>query len=194
MAPIATSGRNVVEVDIVMDTPGACHCEGMLNCIAGSPDRYLSLCSRYAAWTDRAQGDWGSSDYHSPGREASNTKPISLPPSLEELNSIVSERSEAATRFPIQGRATYYHPSLAGGVMRDGVTRYDPMATGAVAATSWPVGTVLEVRGPTNRSLMVVVSDTGRLEPNHLDLSAADFQILVGDLRPGVAEVQIGER
>lgn len=92
----------------------------------------------------------------------------------------------------IAGTATYYHPSLAGGIMRDGATRYDPTASGIVAATSWPLGTVLEVRGPSRRSLTVVVSDTGMLGANRLDLSESDFRVLSGvGLDPGVIRVEI---
>lgn len=111
----------------------------------------------------------------------------------------VSDRSGRATYLqPVEtsvreGVATWVHPSLAGGLMRDGATRYDPMASGVVAANSWPLGTVLEVRGPTNKVLTVVVSDTGKLGANHVDMSEADFTVLAGGLEPGVIKVSIQE-
>ena len=79
--------------------------------------------------------------------------------------------------------------------MRDGVTSYDPQASGVAAATSWPLGTHLYVRGPTGRVLGLVISDTGYLGvvPPHLDLSEADFRVLAGSLRPGVISVEIRE-
>lgn len=75
--------------------------------------------------------------------------------------------------------------------MRDGVTRYDPEASGLVAATSWPLGTVLEVRGPTGRSMMLEVRDTGHLGQNHLDLSERDFMVLGERLDYGVVTATI---
>ena len=93
----------------------------------------------------------------------------------------------------IEGEATWYHRDLQGDLMRDGKTRYDYRASGVVAAVSWPLGTILEVRGPTNRWLTVIVSDTGYLKENHVDLSEADFLVLVGSLGPGRIEVRIRE-
>ena len=95
---------------------------------------------------------------------------------------------------PIIARLTYLHPSLAGDLMRDGVTRYDPEAIGPVAMTNHPLGTWVEICGPTGRCLTAVVSDTGLLGSNHADVSEAMFQVLVGDLAVGVAPVEIREQ
>ena len=110
------------------------------------------------------------------------------PQSLEGLEAEV--RGKATER---SGAATYYHPDLAGGLMADNHTRYDPTASGVVAAVSWPLGTILEVRGPTNRVLLVVVSDTGYLGEWHTDWSEADFTLLALSLDPGRIEVRIRE-
>ena len=105
------------------------------------------------------------------------------------------EVSDRSTRPPgVQGIVTYVHPSLSGGVMRDGVTRYDPEGIGPVAATSWPLGTWLEIRGPSGRVLTAVVSDTGHLGPGHIDASEAMFRVLSGgSLDAGVISVEIRE-
>ena len=42
-------------------------------------------------------------------------------------------------------------------------------------------------------ALGLVISDTGYLATNHVDLSEADFIVLGGSLRPGVIAVEIGE-
>ena len=106
---------------------------------------------------------------------------------ISELGSVrVSDRG-----FP--GIATYVHPSLSGGLMRDGVTPYDPLASGVAAGNSWPIGTLLQVRGPTGREMLLEIRDTGLLGEYHIDLSEVDFQILVGNLRQGVGLITIRE-
>ena len=100
----------------------------------------------------------------------------------------IRERPQA-----VIGTATYYHPSLAGGLMRDGVTRYEPSMSGVAAATSWPLGTVLEVCGPTRRCIQVVISDTGILGPGHVDLTEASFIALAGSLAPGRISITVKE-
>ena len=91
----------------------------------------------------------------------------------------------------VTGTLTYYHPDLAGNVMRDGITTYEPTMSGVAAATSWPLGTWLEVRGPTGRSLLLVISDTGKLEPGALDVPEAVFVVLAGSLAPGRVPVRV---
>lgn len=92
-----------------------------------------------------------------------------------------------------QGTLTWVHPDLAGDLMADGVTRYDPQAIGPVAATAYPLGAWLELCGPTRRCIGAIVSDTGmlRVSPPQLDVSEAMFQVLVGDLAIGVGQVEI---
>ena len=96
-----------------------------------------------------------------------------------------------------QGEITYYHPSLAwDGVcclMADGVTPYDPRASGIVAAVSWPLGSLLYVCGPSRRCLQVEVRDRGLGGDDWIDMSEADFTVLVGSLGPGRAKVSIRE-
>jgi len=121
------------------------------------------------ATQDRVQGD------------AAVTNPLSL-----RTNLAAAKHAET-----MRGVATWVHPSLAGNLMADNATVYDPQASGLAAATSWPIGTVLEVRGPTGRSMMLEVRDTGLLPASHLDLSESDFMVLAGDLRLGVATVEI---
>ena len=111
-----------------------------------------------------------------------DAQPLTLPTAPQRA---ASDRS---------GRATYYHPSLAGGLMADGVTVYERDLSGVAAATSWPLGTVLYVRGPSGRGLSLVISDTGYLGRDHVDLSEADFIVLAGSLSPGVIPVEISQR
>ncbi len=79
----------------------------------------------------------------------------------------------------VPGVITYYHPSLAGGVMfcppHD---RYDPSDPNIAAANTWPCGTRLRIwRG--ERFVDVIVQDTGGdLGLNHVDLSEAAFRRL----------------
>ena len=91
----------------------------------------------------------------------------------------------------VTGTLTYYHPDLAGNVMRDGITTYEPTMSGVAAATSWPLGTWLDVCGPTKRCLPLVISDTGRLGANHLDVPEAVFVGLAGSLAPGRVPVTV---
>ncbi len=82
-----------------------------------------------------------------------------------------------------QTTATFYHPSLHGGVMRWGGTydRWDPTIA---ASNAYPAGTPLRVtRVGTDRSIQVTVRDTGAPALT-LDLSEAGFQLL-GSLSEG---------
>ncbi len=78
----------------------------------------------------------------------------------------------------VEGEITYYHPSLAGGVMfcppHD---RYDPQDVTVGAAVTWPCGTRLRI-WRDERFVDVIVQDTGLLGHNHVDLSEAVFQRL----------------
>lgn len=76
----------------------------------------------------------------------------------------------------VRGQATYYHQSLHGNVMSCGglYDRFDPMIA---AATGWECGTRLRIRYG-DRTLEVVVQDTGRFPSTHVDLSEAGFQKL----------------
>lgn len=78
----------------------------------------------------------------------------------------------------VPGEITYYHPSLAGGPMYcPPWNPYDPQDPQIAAAVSWPCGTRLRLwRG--ERSVDVIVQDTGLLGVNHVDLSEAAFQRL----------------
>ncbi|MYD53856.1 MAG: hypothetical protein F4W96_06075 [Chloroflexi bacterium] len=88
----------------------------------------------------------------------------------------VVEPDRAARLVP--GEITYYHPSLAGGVMfcppHD---RYDPSDLSIGAAVTWPCGTRLRI-WRDDRFVDVIVQDTGLLGHNHVDLSEAAFQRL----------------
>lgn len=78
----------------------------------------------------------------------------------------------------VQGEITYYHPSLAGGVMFcPPHNRYDPSDPSIGAAVTWPCGTRLRI-WRDERFVDVIVQDTGLLGHNHVDLSEAAFQRL----------------
>ena len=79
----------------------------------------------------------------------------------------------------VEGEITYYHPSLAGGVMYcPPHNRYDPADARIAAANTWPCGTRLRI-WRDERYVDVVVQDTGGgLGSNHVDLSEAAFQRL----------------
>lgn len=84
---------------------------------------------------------------------------------------------ERAARL-VQGEITYYHPSLAGGVMYcPPHNRYDPQDVTVGAAVTWPCGTRLRI-WRDERYVDVIVQDTGLLGHNHVDLSEAAFQRL----------------
>lgn len=90
----------------------------------------------------------------------------------------------------VQGEITYYHPSLAGGVMFcPPHNRYDPSDPNIAAAVSWPCGTRLRI-WRDERFVDVIVQDTGLLGHNHVDLSEAAFQRL-GILAEGRVSVLI---
>ena len=87
-----------------------------------------------------------------------------------------STRGGLSTR----GEATYYHPSLTGGLMRDNRTRYSPeVPTAAVAdvagAPVVELGSLLEVchNGACQR---LMVRDTGLFPAENLDLSEEAFR------------------
>ncbi len=84
----------------------------------------------------------------------------------------------------IIGEATYFHPSLAGGIMRgSGGQTYDPSDPTIAAVADiqgQPVvelGTLLQICH-NGRCIWVTAKDTGRFPGNHLDLSEAAFQQL----------------
>lgn len=77
--------------------------------------------------------------------------------------------------------------------MRDGVTHYDRTASGIAASNSWPLHSVLRVTGPTGRSLLLEIRDTGLLPDNSLDMSEADFTVIAGSLAPGRVTIEIRE-
>lgn len=77
----------------------------------------------------------------------------------------------------VPGEITYYHPSLAGGPMYCTGKPYDPTDLSIAAAVTWPCGTRLRI-WRDERSIDVIVQDTGLLGHNHVDLSEAAFQRL----------------
>lgn len=77
----------------------------------------------------------------------------------------------------VPGEITYYHPSLAGGPMYCTGKAYDPNDPTIAAAVTWPCGTRLRI-WRDERSVDVIVQDTGLLGPNHVDLSEAAFRQL----------------
>lgn len=105
----------------------------------------------------------------------------------------VSDRAgwRESSGLAVPGIATWVHRDLAGGLMRDNETRYDPQAIGPIAMTNYALGTWVELCGPTGRCLMGVVSDTGLLGADHADVSEAMFRVLAGDLAVGVAPVTV---
>lgn len=90
----------------------------------------------------------------------------------------------------VMGQARYYHESLHGNVMYCG-GRYDRFDPTIAAATGWGCGTRLRIRYG-DRTLDVVVQDTGNFPSNHVDLSEAGFQQLA-PLDVGVLNVLIEE-
>ena len=86
-------------------------------------------------------------------------------------------QADLASRV-VPGEITYYHPSLAGGVMYcPPHNRYDPQDVTVGAAVTWPCGTRLRI-WRDERFVDVIVQDTGLLGHNHVDLSEAAFQRL----------------
>ncbi len=86
-------------------------------------------------------------------------------------------QADLASRV-VPGEITYYHPSLAGGVMYcPPHNRYDPQDVTVGAAVTWPCGTRLRI-WRDERFVDVIVQDTGPLGHNHVDLSEAAFQRL----------------
>ena len=85
---------------------------------------------------------------------------------------------------PTVGQATYYHPSLIGGIMRDG-TPYES-SNPFIAAVggdsqgqpSIPLGTWLLVRSDDGIYLLIQVRDTGRFPKGDIDLSSSGFERL----------------
>ena len=89
----------------------------------------------------------------------------------------------------VAGQATYYHPSLAGGPMYCSGHAYDPQDPTIASSVSWSCGTRLRV-WRDDRSVEVIVQDTGALAQNQVDLSEAAFRQL-GDLAEGRLNVLI---
>ena len=90
------------------------------------------------------------------------------------------------------GEATHYWDGLSGNLMADGKTKYWPDQSGLVAATGWPLGTILYVCGPTKRCLSVEVRDTGRFPKTDLDFSEMDQMVLGGYLGRFPIEIREG--
>lgn len=109
---------------------------------------------------------------------------------VSDRSGVTSAAIAARFRHPteISGIATYYHPSLAGGLMANG-RPYDPSAMTA-ASNRWPLGTLLRVTH--NRSIVVEITDRGNFT-HALDLSSGAFRALAGTLAPGVISVTIEE-
>ena len=105
-------------------------------------------------------------------------------------NSAVGVRPGELAARVVQGEATYYHPSLAGGPMFcPPHAPYNPQDPQLAAAVSWPCGTRLRLwRG--ERSVDVIVQDTGLLGVNHVDLSEAAF-LRLGTLPEGRIQILI---
>ena len=112
---------------------------------------------------------------------------------LDANAGVVRRVGSGSVRRPkaVIGTLTFYHPDLAGNTMKDNRTLYEPTMSGVAAATSWPLGTWLDVCGPTKRCLPLVISDTGRLGANHLDVPEAVFVVLAGSLAPGRVPVTV---
>ena len=109
---------------------------------------------------------------------------------VQGLSGWVSGRfiTQFAAGAVVTGEATFYHPSLHGGVMYCGGI-YDRFNPTIAASTSWPCGTQLRVHFGGN-TIDVVVQDTGLLGANHVDLSEAAFAQLA-PLAEGRLAVQI---
>lgn len=105
-----------------------------------------------------------------------------------------SDRSGWARDRGAEVRATYYHPSLAGGLMADNATEYWRDQSGLVAVSiygPWKLGDVLYVCGPSGRCLWLEARDTGLMPWGDIDLSEADFLVLAGSLDMGRMNVNI---
>ena len=85
-------------------------------------------------------------------------------------------QADLASRV-VPGEITYYHPSLAGNPMYCTGKIYDPQDVRVGAAVTWPCGTRLRI-WRDDRSVDVIIQDTGLLGHNHVDLSEAAFQQL----------------
>lgn len=125
-----------------------------------------------------AETDESEADVSPPGREASDRSGAA-----EETFRVRLGISPART-----GLATYYHPSLRGLPMANGMP-YDPSAMTA-ASNTWPLGTLLRVT--YQESIIVEVTDRGAFR-HALDLSSGAFRTLAGNLAPGVIRVTIEE-
>ena len=97
--------------------------------------------------------------------------------------------SDVSGLLALETTATYYHPSLQGGVMANGerYNRWDP----AIAACNWyPLGTLLKVtRRGSDASIYVQIKDRGSAALT-LDLTEAGFARL-GSLGEGRIPVSI---
>jgi rare lipoprotein A len=105
---------------------------------------------------------------------------------LEVQRKLVPDLSGAAR----QGKASYYHHSLAGRKMADG-TPMDP-SSNVAASKTLPLGTVARVTNLENgRSAVVQIRDRGPyVEDRIVDLSPSTAQVL-GMQEQGIAAVEV---
>lgn len=87
------------------------------------------------------------------------------------------------------GYATYYHPSLHGGIMADSGI-YNRWDAHIAASNDYPLGTVLLLT--YTKSITVAVRDRGLLSYGQVDLSEAAFAALA-PLSVGVIDVTVQE-
>ncbi|HVC33450.1 MAG TPA: septal ring lytic transglycosylase RlpA family protein [Chloroflexota bacterium] len=94
--------------------------------------------------------------------------------------------------YALTGHATWYGPGFVGKAMANGQI-YQPGDPTTTASNAYPLGSLVQVTSPrTNRTIKVVVRDTGRFPyPDVLDLSPAAFESLGGALGAGVIPVSV---
>lgn len=93
------------------------------------------------------------------------------------LTTVAPVRSNPPAAGGLAVVATYYHPSLQGGVMMCGGTydQWDPTVVATAVANDWrwPCGTTFRISGPAGSIVAVRQDGCGGCGANHVDLSTA---------------------
>ena len=103
-------------------------------------------------------------------------------------------RIAAVLGAPITARATYYHPSLAGGPLGCGYGPYWPSDPTVVAVSparyrEWPCGTEFQISGPAGTIRATRKDACPGCGANHVDLSSAGSTAVCG--RPVTCTVEL---
>lgn len=96
--------------------------------------------------------------------------------------------------LPVTARATFYHPSLAGGPLGCGYGPYRPSDPTVVAVSparyrEWPCGTEFQITGPAGSMRAMRKDACPGCSANHVDLSSAGSTAVCG--RPVTCTVQV---